>query len=74
MKQNESNMTTEEFTYQCSLHVKGIIGFTAKMCNESGEHKKFVQEMIEQDSDEGSRSGTERVLGPKLYAALQTFK
>jgi hypothetical protein len=75
-------MTKQQFTYECSQRCTGVIQMAAKHSldvdhlddyTDSGSNK-FVAELLEQDSDAGSISGTKRVLGEELYAALQKFK
>lgn len=77
------DMTKREFTERCANECTGVIQMAAKhaidmnFCdgiNACAGSDEFVREMLEQDSDEGSRSGTKRVLGPTLYAELQKFK
>lgn len=63
-----------DFAFYCSSRTTGVIRVAATHAFITGQSKEFVQEMIEQDNDEGSRSGTKRVLGPTLYNALQKLK
>jgi hypothetical protein len=65
-------MTKKQFTYECSEHCSGVIGLTAGIAYNNGQHNKFVSDMLQQDSD--APSGTEYVLGARLYKALQQFK
>lgn len=67
-------MTKQEFTKACAEQITGILKAGAIVAYKTGNHDLFVQELIEQDSDEGSRSGTARALGPDLYEKLQSFK
>lgn len=66
--------TKNDFAFYCASRTTGMIRFTAVKAYVNGMSDLFVQHMLEQDSDEGSRSGTKRVLGPTLYAELQKFK
>ncbi|MGL4598512.1 MAG: hypothetical protein ACRCYO_13425 [Bacteroidia bacterium] len=66
--------TTNDFAFYCASRTTGIIRISAAQSFITGKSDVFVAEMIEQDSDEGSRSGTKRALGPTLYQALQKFK
>lgn len=77
------DMTKKEFTRACSENCTGVIQMAAKhaldmdFCdgiNANTGSNAFVSEMLEQDSDEGSRAGTKRVLGEDLYNELQKFK
>jgi hypothetical protein len=77
------DMTKREFTEACAEKCTGLIQAAAKAAiikDANTNHSDnwgsllFVNEMLEQDSDEGSRSGTKRVLGEELYAELQKFK
>lgn len=74
-------MTKREFTEACAERLTGIYQMAAQGVIDRDYHdggdffsQKFVDELLEQDSDEGSRSGTKRVLGEELYAELQKFK
>lgn len=67
-------MTKKDFAFQCSFKTTGVIRVAAAHSYINGKEEVFVQEMLEQDSDDGSRSGTKRVLGPTLYKELQKFK
>lgn len=67
-------MTKREFTEACMKHCTGVIRMAACHARLVEQEEAFVHELIEQDSDEGSRSGTKRVLGEELYAELQKFK
>lgn len=80
-KQNESNMTKQQFTHECMISLTGVYQMAAihalnldRLDATSYGSNKFVSELLEQDSDLGSVSGTKRVLGEELYEALQTFK
>lgn len=67
-------MTKSDFAFQCSFRTTGVIRVAAAHSYINDKADVFVQEMIEQDSEEGSKSGTRRILGPTLYEALQKFK
>lgn len=67
-------MTKKDFAFQCSFKTTGVVRVAAAYSYINGKEELFVQEMLEQDSDDGSRSGTKRVLGPTLYNDLQKFK
>lgn len=67
-------MTEYDFTRECAKRCTGVVQASAFVALNSGQSKLFVQEMLEQDSDEGSRSGTKHALGDELYAELQNFK
>lgn len=67
-------MTIKKFTEACADEITGLLSGAAQHACDTNNHGLFVNELIEQDNDPGSRSGTERALGPKLYAELQKIK
>lgn len=67
-------MTEREFTERCADELQGLMRMAAQQACDSYNWHLFVEHMLEQDSDEGSRSGTKRVLGSDLYNELQKFK
>lgn len=73
-------MTKQQFTQACSEQLTGIYQEAAKIALVADEieatfnigSSTFVLDLLEQDRD--SPSGTEYILGPTLYEALQKFK
>jgi len=67
-------MTSFEFTMACEARLTGVIKVAASHALNTSREDQFIEELLEQDSDEGSRSGTKRILGEELYNELQKFK
>lgn len=79
-RNNETTMTKQQFTQVCSEQLTGIYQEAAILAIQLDKNSKagsigswiFVDDLLEQDGD--APSGTEYILGPSLYEALQKFK